>query len=214
MIGSSEISHAMDCCVYLVDAGEMVMIDAGTGQSTNLLIDNIHSLGLMPEKLTTLVITHAHIDHIGSLAELKQKYNLKMIAHELDADAIQTGKGVGAQYYGVNYVPVNVDIKLSGAENDRKIGSQFFKFLHIPGHTAGSMAVLLETGNKKVLFGQDIHGPYHRMWGGDASKARESLKKLIAARADILCEGHFGIIKPAEAVEEFIYDYLNGLEGR
>ncbi|MDD5312530.1 MAG: MBL fold metallo-hydrolase [Dehalococcoidia bacterium] len=212
MIGSSEISHAMDCCVYLVDAGELVMIDAGAGRSASQLIDNIHSLGFMPEKLTTLVITHAHIDHIGSLAELKQEYNLKVIAHELDADAIQTGQGVGAQYYGVDYNPVSVDIKLAGAETDRKLGSHNFRFLHIPGHTPGSMAVLLETGGKKVLFGQDIHGPYHRMWGGEPLKARESLKKLIAARADILCEGHFGVIKPAEAVKGFIRDYLNDLE--
>ncbi|MCX6005586.1 MAG: MBL fold metallo-hydrolase, partial [Chloroflexi bacterium] len=214
MIGSPDISHHMDCCIYLVDAGELVMIDAGAGKSTNQLIDNILSLELMPEKLTTLVITHAHIDHIGSLAELKRSYQVNVIAHELDTNAIETGQGVGAEYYGVNYRPDIVDIKLSQAESILEIGSHTFKFLHIPGHTPGSIVVVVEIAGKKILFGQDIHGPYHHMWGGEPAKAKESLEKLITIKADILCEGHYGIIKPSKAVEEFIIGYFDDLTAR
>ena len=110
MIGSSEVSDSMDCCIYLVDAGELVLIDTGAGKSAGRLVDNIQAMGLMPEKLSTIIITHAHIDHIGSLYDLKTKYNAKVIAHEADAQAIESGKKVGAEYYGVKYRPCKVDI--------------------------------------------------------------------------------------------------------
>ena len=215
MIGSSEVSDSMDCCIYLVDAGELVLIDTGAGKSAGRLVDNIQAIGLMPEKLSTIIITHAHIDHIGSLYDLKTKYNTKVIAHEADAQAIESGKKVGAEYYGVKYRPCKVDIKLQGESSNFKIGAFEFQFLHIPGHTPGSVVVILnDVGGEKVLFGQDIHGPYHPMWGGEPLKAIKSLEKLREIRADILCEGHYGVIRPAEEVDEFISEYIDGLKSR
>jgi glyoxylase-like metal-dependent hydrolase (beta-lactamase superfamily II) len=215
MIGSSEISDSMDCCIYLVDAGELVLIDTGAGKGTGRLVDNIQAMGLMPEKLSTIIITHAHIDHIGSLYDLKTKYNAKVIAHEADVQAIESGKKVGAEYYGVKYRPCKVDIILQGESSNLRIGACEFQFLHIPGHTPGSIvAVLNNVGGETVLFGQDIHGPYHPMWGGKPLKAIKSLEKIREIRADILCEGHYGVIKPAEEVDEFISEYIDGLKSR
>ena len=74
IIGSAEISHPYDCCVYLIDAGELILIDSGAGRSFDRLVDNIITLGLAPEKISTVVVTHCHIDHIGSLTKFKQKY--------------------------------------------------------------------------------------------------------------------------------------------
>ncbi len=215
MVGSSEVSDSMDCCIYLVDAGELVLIDTGAGKSAGRVVDNIQAMGLMPEKLSTIIITHAHIDHIGSLYALKTKYNAKVIAHEADAQAIESGKKVGAEYYGVKYRTCKVDIKLQGESSNFKIGAFEFQFLHIPGHTPGSVVVILnDVGGEKVLFGQDIHGPYHPMWGGEPLKAIKSLEKLREIRADILCEGHYGVIRPAEEVDEFISEYIDGLKSR
>ncbi|MGA2159759.1 MAG: MBL fold metallo-hydrolase [Dehalococcoidia bacterium] len=215
MIGGSEISDSMDCCIYLVDAGELILIDTGAGKSTERLIDNIMALGLIPEKLSTIIITHAHIDHIGSLYDLKVQYGVKIIAHADDSLAIESGKKVGAEYYGVKYRPCAVDIKLYGESNNLKIDVLEFQLLHVPGHTPGSIVVVLnDISGKKVLFGQDIHGPYHPMWGGEPEKAIKSLERLREIKADILCEGHYGVIKPAEEVDEFISDFIDGLKGR
>jgi glyoxylase-like metal-dependent hydrolase (beta-lactamase superfamily II) len=214
LIGDSNISHSMDCCVYLVDAGELVMIDAGAGRSTDRFVDNIQILELMPEKLSTIIVTHAHIDHIGSLAEFKKRYNVKIIVHSLDSGNIETGDNVGTEYYGIKYKPCPVDIKIHGENNSLNIGCHEFHMVHIPGHTPGSMAVFIDEGGKRVLFGQDIHGPYAPMWGSDPVKAVNSLEKLISLKADILCEGHYGIIRPAHAVENFIQGFLNDLTAR
>lgn len=45
-IGGSDLSHPADCCVYLIDAGELILIDSGAGESFNRLVDNIEALGV------------------------------------------------------------------------------------------------------------------------------------------------------------------------
>lgn len=214
IIGSAEISHPYDCCVYLIDVGELILLDSGAGRSFNRLVDNILSLGLSPEKISTVIATHCHIDHIGSLAKFKQKYGAQIIAHSLDAQAIETGEGTGAELYAVAYEPCPVDIKLQGAEQKLAFGGQEFVAVHIPGHTKGSIAIYTDMGSKRILFGQDIHGPYDAMWGGEPEKAITSLQRLIELKADILCEGHFGIYQPANEVKDYIEDYLCQLSTR
>jgi len=212
IIGSAELSHPYDCCVYLVNAGELVLIDTGAGQSFSYLVNNILALGFNPEGLTSIIVTHCHIDHVGALARFKQEYGVTIIAHELEAQAIESGKGVGAEYYGVNYLPCSVDMKLRGAECNLCLGEYEFKTLHVPGHTQGSVVVYVDIAGKRVLFGQDIHGPYEVMWGGSPDQAIVSLQKLIELKADTLCEGHFGIYQPASEVEQYIEGYRHQLK--
>ena len=214
IVGSAEISHPYDCCVYLIDAGELVLIDAGAGQSFTCLVDNIIALGFAPEKLSSIIVTHRHIDHVGALSRFKQEYDVKIIAHALDAPAIESGKRVGAEFYGVDYQSCQVDMKLEETEHNLRFGRYVLKTIHIPGHTQGSIAVHMDISGKRVLFGQDVHGPYEADWGGDPVQAVVSLKNLIALNADILCEGHFGIYQPASKVNRYIEGYLYQLEQR
>jgi hypothetical protein len=65
---------------------------------------------------------------------------------------------------------------------------------------------------KRVLFGQDVHGPYI-LKGSDPLQAKLSLQKLIDLEADILCEGHFGIYQPATEVKRYIEGYLYSIYG-
>lgn len=210
-IGGPGVSDQDDCAVYLVDAGDLVMIDAGAGGSFDRLIENIKSLGFRPERLKTVIVTHAHIDHVGALSRFHERFGVEVVAHVLDAPGIESGKGIGAEFYGVDYVPCTVTRKISGEESSLNAGKHQFHLLHIPGHTPGSIAVYCDMAGKRVLFGQDIHGPYLPQWGAEPTKARQSLRRLIDLKADILCEGHFGIYRPAAAVENYIRRYLDTL---
>jgi metallo-beta-lactamase class B len=211
LIGDAELSHPYDCCVYLLDAGDLVLIDSGAGKSFDKLVSNIEWLGLDPKRLKTVLITHAHIDHIGALHRFQKEYGVQIIAHELDAAAIEKGRGTAAEAYGVSYTPCRVDLRLQGSGASLHFDSHELKVIHIPGHTPGSVAAYLDTDNKRVLFGQDIHGPYYPQWGADPAQARLSLQKLLDLKADILCEGHFGIYQPAPAVETYIQGYIDSL---
>ena len=211
LIGDAELSHPYDCCVYLLDAGDLVLIDSGAGKSFDKLVSNIEWLGLDPKRLKAVLVTHAHIDHIGALHRFQKEYGVQIIAHELDAAAIEEGRGTAAEAYGVRYTTCHVDMRLQSAEETLRFGVPELKVIHIPGHTPGSVAAYLDTDNKRVLFGQDIHGPYYPQWGADPAQARLSLQKLLELNADILCEGHFGIYQPAPAVETYIQGYAESI---
>jgi len=210
-IGGQDITSPSDCCVYLVDCGDLVLVDCGVGDSFDQLVDNITALGFNPSRLKAIIITHAHIDHIGALADFQQNYGVSLIAHELDAPAIETGKGTGAEFYQTTYQPCRIDTRISQPETSLTFGRYELHLIHIPGHTPGSLAVYVDMG-KRVLFGQDIHGPYIPSWGADPAQAAASLQKLLDLKADILCEGHFGIYQPASEVERYITGYLRELQ--
>jgi glyoxylase-like metal-dependent hydrolase (beta-lactamase superfamily II) len=212
-IGGSSISHPSDCSFYIVNAGqnELVMIDCGAGESFKQLIENIKSVSLNPENLKALILTHCHIDHIGSASRIKERFGVKIIAHERDADAIE-GRVLGptaAAWYGVKYQPVTIDHIMSQETEMVKFGNIEFYLLHTPGHTPGSISVYCDITGTRVLFGQDIHGPFDASFGSNIDDWKISMEKLLELNADILCEGHYGVFKGKLNVKEYIMSYLS-----
>ncbi len=53
----------------------------------------------------------------------------------------------------------------------------------------GSLSLYRDRGEKRILFGQDIHGPFLPIPGSDIETWRRSMIKLVELEADILCEG-------------------------
>jgi glyoxylase-like metal-dependent hydrolase (beta-lactamase superfamily II) len=212
LIGGSDITHSADCSVYLVDCGKdtLVLIDSGAGPSYNLLVDNAESLGFNLTNLKALILTHKHVDHIGGAAKFRKNYGCKVIAHELDAKSIEEGEKflTGAEAYGIIFEPCPVDMKLNQPETRITFGQLEFNLIWTPGHTPGSISVVVDVKGKRVLFGQDIHGPLIPAWGANLEQYRESMRKLINLKPDILCEGHFGVYEPADKVRKYIEGYL------
>lgn len=211
LIGGPNISRSEDATVFVVDCGdELVMIDSGAGRSGKILEKNICDLGLDPQKISTLILTHCHIDHIGGAPYFKEKFNCKLTAHELDAGAIESGDPslTASSFYGTNFPPTSVDTILKGYQTTLTFSEQEIHCLHTPGHTPGSIAPFLDRKGKRILFGQDIHGPFLKSFGSDLGQWKTSMEKLLSLKADILCEGHFGIFRSPEKVEAYIMRYL------
>lgn len=212
-VGGSSMSDGMDCSIYLVvtGTGDLVLIDTGAGPSFPILLRIIESSGHDPARITHIVLTHGHIDHIGGAPDFVERFGCKIIAHKGDADAIEGSDPAktAADWYGVDLQPVRIDDPIDSEEASRTFGDTTLHFLHTPGHTPGSMVAYLDHGGKRVLFGQDIHGPFSPAFGSDIRRYRRSMVKLIALEADILCEGHFGVYRGKDAVREFIEGYLD-----
>jgi glyoxylase-like metal-dependent hydrolase (beta-lactamase superfamily II) len=210
MVGSADITDLKDCAVYLLNLGELVLIDSGAGTSLDKIIHNIEELGLNPEKIAAVILTHCHIDHIGGAPRLREQFGAKIIMHHLDAAILERGdeKMTAASWYNLHFPPMPVDTKLTKREERLRFGDQEVVCLHTPGHTPGSLSVYLDRGKKRILFGQDIHGPFYEEFGSDLAAWRRSMEKLLALEADILCEGHFGVYQPKDRVEEYIKHYL------
>jgi metallo-beta-lactamase class B len=211
LIGGPDISSSDDATSFIIDFdGEHVMIDAGAGASSAILQQNIEKGGLDPHAISTLILTHNHIDHIGSASYFRSNYGCKILIHELDAEAIETGDSLrtAASCYGTFLSPISVDRKLKGDKETLIFGTDELHCLHTPGHTPGSISVYLDRGGKRILFGQDIHGPFMDIFDSNINAWKKSMVKLLALDADILCEGHFGIFQPKENVEKYITRYL------
>jgi len=210
LVGSSDISDSRDCSVYLMDLGDLVLVDAGAGPGFESIVANIKALGFDPARISTLILTHCHIDHVGGAHLFREAYNPKIVMHELDARPVERGDNrmTGASFYGLNLRPLPVDVILSGDEDRIFVCDHDIVCLHTPGHTPGSMSLYIDLDGKRILFGQDIHGPFLKDFGSDLKAWTKSMQKLLALRADVLCEGHFGVYQPNSRVTDYIEGYL------
>ena len=210
IIGSSDISDSRDCSVYVVDLDDLLVIDAGAGPGFERIVSNMERLGLDPKRISTLILTHCHIDHVGGAHLFKERFGCQIVMHELDAKPVEAGdqRMTAAYYYNIDFKPLPVDVKFTGEEEHLFICDHDVVCLHTPGHSRGSMSVYLDIGEKRVLFGQDIHGPFLKDFGSDLKAYSKSMKKLLSLKADVLCEGHFGVFEPAHKVARYIEDYL------
>jgi glyoxylase-like metal-dependent hydrolase (beta-lactamase superfamily II) len=219
IIGGGGLTGQGDCLIYLIKTSKgLVLIDAGLGEDTDQLIKNIEALGLNPNDLRTLILTHCHIDHIGGASALVKKYDLTTVAHKLDVPAIEGVKlaMTGATMYGVDYEPIKIHQILTAekAEETLNFGDYKLTCVHIPGHTPGSICIYTDIKKTRVLFAQDVHGPLFDAFGSNAKDFVESLNRMMALNADILCEGHFGIYQPAAEVKKYIKGYAQQFSRR
>jgi len=210
LVGGAELSDGADCLVYAVDLGDVALIDCGAGPGWPRIRDNLFEAGLDPARITTLILTHAHVDHIGAAHLVKNETGCRIAAHELDLPAIESGDPAytAASWYGMDLPGVEVDHPFHGERETLPFPSGRLDILHTPGHTPGSVAVLLEEQGQKVLFGQDIHGPFDPAFRSDLAAWRRSMQMLLDLDADILCEGHFGVYRSKVSVRRFIEGHL------
>lgn len=209
-VGGGGLSGPGDCLVYLLDLGELVLVDCGVGPSWSRIKSNIESTGHDPSLLHTLVLTHCHVDHIGAAAAAVRDSGCRLVAHGLDAEAIETGepRRTAADWYDVELPRLRVDLRVEGEAETLAMTRASLALLHTPGHTPGSMVALVETPEGRVLFGQDVHGPFSPAFGSDRAAWRRSMERLLALEVDVLCEGHYGVMRPASEARRFIEGQL------
>ena len=214
MVGSSDLSGEGDCLVYAIRLrdGSACLIDVGTENITNIL-QNIKETTIRDGTVSYLILTHAHYDHAGGAHLLKLKIpDLEIIAHEFDLPALQGAPGTesitAASWYGASYVPVEIKNIIRNDGKTLTLGGTEINIIHTPRHKMGSLSILMEDDGKKVLFGQDIHGPFMDEFKSNIHSWANSMKKLISLEPDILCEGHFGVYKPKSQAIAFITNHL------
>ena len=79
--GIHPIRGIMGCCFLLVDGGEAVMIDTGLFGEMPFIRRLVQRLGLTPQSVKAILLTHGHLDHAGNLARLKEWTGARVFAH-------------------------------------------------------------------------------------------------------------------------------------
>ncbi len=125
---------------------EGVLIDAGGG------IDKIvNFIENMQIKLKYIILTHCHVDHVAGLRALKKEYpRAQIIINVEDAEGLADASINMCEYLGVENNFLNADITVKEGDKIR-FGDLEALIIHTPGHTAGSMCILI----KDALFSGD-----------------------------------------------------------
>lgn len=202
------LSPGGDCNIYLVDCKDsLVLVDCGTGGagSVDAILANIAGDGLSPDRISTILITHKHGDHIGGAAQFAARTGAKVYASaetaavlaagDEDASSIALAKGAG--FYPADYVlaPLAGVQTLAGGEH-LKIGDVDFEVVETPGHCSGHISFVARRGSRVDLLAGDV-----LFWRGrvvmqslpdcDVMASARSIERLAAIeRVDGLYSGH------------------------
>ena len=132
-----------------------ILIDGGLPQSAATIIKNINTLGFDIADVKKLLNSHAHFDHSGGLAELKERSGALMIASQQDTPFLESGLYPGSD--NVNYTApiVIVDKEVSDGESVSLGTNELIANItpgHSPGCTSWSMTVTDKGRAYDVLF--------------------------------------------------------------
>lgn len=210
-VGGAEFTTVEDAAVYLVRFGaKAALIDAGCGSDHEMLATNISEVIPPGVEIEYLFLTHCHYDHTGGAAEVRTQYGCRLVAHELDAVYLETGNNrvTAADWYGARMNPLKVDYKITNKMEIFQVGPGRVTAHHCPGHSPGSLVYVVDMDSTRVLFGQDVHGPLDASLLSNRDDYIRSLNFLLELRADILCEGHYGIYRGRDRIDGFIRSFL------
>ena len=210
----------------LIENGRAILVDTGLQGSLLPITGGLKDLGLTLDHIDTVVITHAHPDHCGGLGELVEGTEIKVTAHRLDADIIsgtvtppnplrnellaKMAEPVLPKLMGD---PVPVDLPLEDGDII-PFGAEV-RVVHLPGHTAGSIALYLPT-KRVIIVGDALQYRFSLKLSPPAEgvtqhpdEALRSLEKLLDLDFDIICFSHFPPMRknPRVALRKMIEEY-------
>jgi hydroxyacylglutathione hydrolase len=178
-------------CVVIGDERTRQAIVVDPGDEVERIFDILRRHEL---SVSAIVATHAHIDHVGALASLKQLTGAPAMIHEADVPLYE-GLAEQAAWLGVP-TPDTTALDSYLKENQRlAIGGSGLEVVHTPGHSPGSVSFMLDDANPIVLSGDTLFaGSIGRtdLWGGSFDEIMRSIRAKLLRLPDgtIVIPGH------------------------
>ena len=167
---------------------EAIVIDPGDDIEDVLAVVRKHKL-----QVKQIVITHAHIDHVGGAMKLRAATGAPILLNQNDYELLKM-LDVQAAWIGMA-PPDKVEIDQSVGQADTvKAGSVVADVIHTPGHTEGSVCLYFPVENKLIAGDTLFAGSIGRtdLPGGSMQKILRSLHDKVLALPDetIVVPGH------------------------
>lgn len=211
----------VNCYLVQSDRG-CILIDSGPAQQRAALERALDNAGCAPGNLKLILLTHGDFDHTGNAAFLRQKFGAKIAMHPGDAGMLERGDMFSNRKNGNAFLrwiapPMFGFGKAQRCTPDIALEDGFSladyglvaRVIHLPGHSAGSVAVLTAQGD---LFCGDLidntKEPALNSIIDDAQLAAASIEKLSGLSLQTIYPGHggafaaatfFATLKPAAA---------------
>ncbi len=189
--------HLVDgtnCNVYLIKDGDSwIAVDAGMPGTHRKVLDYAQRLGA---RITRMVLTHYHVDHIGGAAALREATGAQVLAGAADTPYISgRARPPAPRSLTARLVltfararPVPVDMEL---REGQRVGR--FTVLEVPGHTPGSIALY---DGKIAIVGDALITRKGRVtlppqaFTLDPAAARRSAERIASLDFEVLLAGH------------------------
>lgn len=151
---------------YILQGQGTIMIDGGSPKQAKAFTKSLESLSIKPEEIQLIVLTHGHWDHIGSVKEIKEITGAKIAIHHREKEWLEKslkpmppGVTMWGRIFGriikvflplIHIPAADVDVVLGDEEVSLSEYGIQGKVVYTPGHSLGSVSVLLETGEAFV----------------------------------------------------------------
>lgn len=195
---------------FLLKGEKTVLIDAGIPGQMDRLLKGLSASHTKPKDIDLLLFTHGHFDHIGLAKEIVDLSSAQTAIHTREKSWLETGDAPlppGATIWGkflmslMNFAP---KMRVPGTPVDIELGDEGFSLdeygipaqvIHTPGHTLGSMSILLENG-EAIVGDLAMSAKYMRLSPGipifaeDISLIKPSWQKLLDLGAKMIYPAH------------------------
>ncbi len=221
LIDTQEGSVPRLTATYFLNEGRKALIDAGSPNSAVTILKGIKRLGVNPEEVSYIVITHVHLDHAGGAGTLsKEMPYAEVLVHprgakhlvdptKLTSSAMQVLSREEMERYG-SMIPVSQE-KVRVLDDNAIIelnSQQRLRVIYTPGHAHHHLSLWEE--RNKGLFAGDAIGEY--VPGAeflfvdtpapsfDLASALESIEKARQLPLQVLYFSHFGVSRKVEEI--------------
>ena len=228
----------------LKDPDGAVLIDLGCGYRDcwEKVRDFIAGLGLAPGDIHTVVLSHAHPDHMGALPFLLQEASPRIVIHSLEKPLASDNRLLNQSFdmchirdyymerlgdtdpdsldildYFSNLCPMGAAEATDVVEHGDllELGGRSFEVLHTPGHAPGHIS--LYDAEERTLLAFDLVGAVVAWYcpsGGGAAGYLESLEKIERLDAGAILPSHGSVITDVPGAIESTREVLLGRERR
>jgi hydroxyacylglutathione hydrolase len=215
------VKLGVDHC-YILQGDGIIMIDGGTPGQAKHFMEALERLSIRPGDIRLIVLTHGHWDHIGSAREIKEITGAPIALHRREKDWLEKSlkplppgvttwghifARIMAIFMPLVHVPAtDVDLVLGDAEFSLLEYGIPGQIIHTPGHSKGSVSVLLES---EEAFVGDLAmsefplrlTPGLPIFAEDMQKVKESWKVLLDKGAKTIYPAH-GKPFPADIIRK------------
>lgn len=200
---------------YLIVGRRPILVDTGSRGDQPRIAAGCAAAGVAIRDLALLLHTHVHSDHFGNTSALATEAGCPVAHHPGDAPLAARGnngplRGVGLRGRILARLLSDLPFSTRAADIDAEEGMRLEEFgiagrvLHTPGHTPGSISVVLDSGDAilgDLLMGGYAGGairpttPNFHSFAEDLRAALTSIDRVLEAASSRLFVGHGGPLR-------------------
>ncbi len=192
----------------LIRDEKLVLIDSGAGSDAAATMQWLNAALGSAERLSLLINTHYHSDHVGGNYRVQARAHVPIAAHRWEGELInhRHPDACGALFLRHPVDPYPVDWLLEDGE-ELVLGKRVLRVVHTPGHTLGHVSLYLPEA-KILMCGDAVHhddvawiNPF-REGVGALERAMQSLDRLAQLEVRLALSGHgTPLLAPQEAID-------------